>query len=219
MPALDECRHFVFGKLDKETVKGAHIVTTNDKNPSVSQLTALWQAELDHVRVKRPSILGKPVRMAIKVLNSTAGRRCGGARYAKGSIGISVDVLNAPDYVRRYLVAHEWGHVVRGHGFVRYAYLVVSVGLYPLGYQALTKPGSVGGSLWIVLVLFLACALLWMRSQKREYEADAVAVELNGLAETRSACAWMTLWLGENDVVQRAKRISALSSAAPTKTL
>lgn len=172
-----------------------------------------WQAELVRVRTAWPSPYGRWVAQRSAVLDEAQGRRCGGARYAHGVIGVSVELEEAPPAVRRYLMAHEWGHVVSRHGMMRYVYVGLSFGLIPLAAFACWRSSTLAFAGWLMLVIGLLGLLRWMLAPRREHEADAVAVAINGLAETCQACHWMTHWLHEPPSALRDARLAQLGHA------
>jgi peptidase M48-like protein len=116
--------------------------------------------------------------------------RLGGAAAIYCWICISPRILAAPDQVRRAVIAHEWGHAVSGHCLAMMAAIVSAV-----IYAAVTlaaPAGSIGVGIFAIGLLgSMTILMLWALGGKREFEADAVAVELVGAADLAQALRWV----------------------------
>lgn len=141
---------------------------------------AQLQAEYDELQRRRPSRLALLASKRVAVLPDWALRLYGGAAVLYRWTCVSRSMLDAPADIRRALLAHEWGHIARGHYLAALAALILL-----LAY--ITSP-SRGGAL--IALLLLAPVMLWLIHPRREDEADDVAVELVGVDQYHAALTW-----------------------------
>lgn len=141
---------------------------------------AAIQAEYDAIRRARPGRLAWLASPRLYVMPARFMRAFGGAAVMYRWTCIGPQVLHAPAPVRRALLAHEWGHVVRGHSLAAIASLVLLA-----AYIASPWP-----PVSIALLAALAAPTLWITRPARELEADDEAVALVGAAELAAAIRW-----------------------------
>ncbi|KZC39881.1 hypothetical protein RHOFW510R12_01150 [Rhodanobacter sp. FW510-R12] len=145
---------------------------------------ALWQRDFDDLRSRRPTRWAPWVGERVIVVPPLVGRLFGLVTIAFGRLMVSQAVLDAPAYVRRFLLARAWGRVVRGH-------LLASVGVLlcggaaaliaaDRGFDEVALAAALSGVVWIG----------WLGLSKRLTEADAVAASLVGDAGVRAGRRW-----------------------------
>lgn len=116
----------------------------------------------------------------------------------------------APKDVVSAIVAHEYGHVARGHAAaglaVVFAVLVLMV----------TPPGSAVSRLAAVgvaaLYLAIVAGLVWLRRPAREFEADSFGAAVVGRDAIVDALNWIAAWSGQGWTPALAKRRAELMS-------
>ena len=168
-----------------------------------------WQAELAAIRAAHPVPWGRLVRPSLVVLPRWAGWLrgvTGGAFVWWAWICIDARLLEAPPAVRRYVLAHEWGHVARGH-------LLVGLGAFFLVLVLLAAalaPPALG---WSFAGLAASLGLLglvpWMGSIRRELEADAFAATV-APGTASAALRWLVAWSGTGWSAARRRRLETL---------
>lgn len=144
----------------------------------------VWQRDFDELRARRPTSWAPWVGDRVLVVPAWVGRVFGQVTIAFGRLMVSRSILDAPAYVRRFLLARAWGRVVRGH-------LLASVGVLlcagaaaligaDRGFDEVALAAALSGVVWIG----------WLGLSKRLTEADAVAASLVGDAGVRAGRRW-----------------------------
>jgi Zn-dependent protease with chaperone function len=132
------------------------------------------------MRRRHPSAFGLFARSRPIVMSDKAMKRFGGAAVIYGFTFVARGVVDAPESVRAALLAHEWGHIARGHSFATLLSLVLLA-----AYIAAPSPPFA-----LAVLCLLAPCVLWQINPARELEADAVAVQLVGAANVADALEW-----------------------------
>lgn len=103
-------------------------------------------------------------------------------------------LLDAPASAVRFVMAHEWGHVERGH--IPFAFLALVVGL-----SRATVDGAPPTLLTMIanLLVFaiIAYSIVGKGSKRRELEADAFAAEAVGRDQAAEGLRWLVNWRGQ----------------------
>lgn len=146
-------------------------------------------------------------------------RGFGGGLTWQRWIVISPDVLDAPAAARRYLLAHEWGHVRRGHAAV----LVAVAGVASVLVAAAVLSRFAPKSALLVAIAFAAMAFIlvaafWVLHEDREFEADVEAARWKGASAALEGFDWMTGFVGPRNRASRARRRVCLERLAAEET-
>ncbi|WP_017161546.1 M48 family metalloprotease [Xanthomonas phaseoli] len=131
----------------------------------------------------------------------------GGAAVMYRWTCISPRLLAAPADVRRAILAHEWGHVVRGHTLATTAAMALAVS------SAFLPDRGVWPLVSAVEMLAAGICLLWALHLNREFEADEVAASVVGPAAAARGLRWV-LGAVRNGKVDRktARRLARLEA-------
>ncbi len=116
----------------------------------------------------------------------------------------------APKAVVSAIVAHEYGHVSRGHAAIG---LAVVVGVL---FLMITPSGSAvsraaAGDV-AALYLAIAAGLVWLRRPARELEADAFGATVVGRDAIVDALNWIAAWTGQGWTPALVRRRTELMS-------
>lgn len=120
----------------------------------------------------------------------------------------------APSPVIRFIMAHEWGHVDRGH--IPCAFVALAAALSRVALAS--SPQSLGTQIAELLILLVTGLMLFGKSvMRRELEADAFAAGVVGRAQAADSLAWLVEWRGKGWPRDLRKRQDALGPmiAAP----
>lgn len=109
-----------------------------------------------------------------------------------GMIFVDGRLEGAPTRTVEAVIAHEFGHVARGHALV-----ALCVAMAALLLVIVPVPVSPLAALCVAgTYILLAAGLLWLRRPIREFEADAFGAKLVGSSEIVDALAWVSNWSG-----------------------
>lgn len=151
-------------------------------------LQQLAQCEFADIRSRVPARRGVIAGSRLVILPDRFLARMGGAASIYGYVCVSPRMLAAPRDVRRAVLAHEWGHVVRGHCMATQVALVLTA-----LYAGMTLFGPTGSAWALVNIAVLATVtalLLWALDSRREFEADQVAVRAVGASAVAQGLEW-----------------------------
>ncbi len=134
-------------------------------------------------------------------------------RFAAGVclsiVFIDPRLAGAPPPAIRYLMAHEWGHVDRGH--IPCAFVALAAALSRVALAS--SPQSLGTNIAELLILLVTGLLLFGKSViRRELEADAFAAGIVGRAQAADSLAWLVEWRGKGWPRDLRTRYDALGS-------
>lgn len=138
------------------------------------------QSEYDDLRRRRPSRLAFLASPRLVILPDRLMRLYGGAAVLYRWTCIGRGLLEAPPEIRTAMLAHEWGHVVRGHALFTTTALIALI-----CYLTVTTTGTA-----LCALLVIGTCLCWVTQSTRELEADDVAVELVGAGATADGLTW-----------------------------
>lgn len=156
------------------------------------------------LRHRRPSVFGLLAWPTPIVLSDRVMQRFGGAAVVYGFTFIGLAVAGAPEAIRGALLAHEWGHIARGHSFAALLSLVLLA-------ACLASPPLQA----LIVMCFLAMCVLWLVHPSRELEADQVAEQLVGASNMVAALEWAVAhYAGGHAAPAVAKRIAILKRVA-----
>ena len=135
------------------------------------------------------------IRQHVSVVPQSLAKRL--PRFGAGVwfsfVFIDPRVIDAPAPALRFLLAHEWGHVERGH--IPIAFLALVLGLARVAISG--APPTLLTAFADLLVLgIIGYSLFGKSSARRELEADAFAAEAMGRAEAAEAFRWLVDWRG-----------------------
>ncbi len=100
----------------------------------------------------------------------------------------------APSGVVDYLMAHEWGHVDRGHIPCAFIALLAMMAQWLVSVE----PRSTAMSALVLLSwLVIIVALFGKSVMRREREADAFAAKVVGSIPAADSLAWLVVWRGK----------------------
>lgn len=145
-----------------------------------------WQTQFDQIRRDRPIAWGRLASPRIVVIPESMARFYGGALTWVRWICVGAGLCAAaPDHVVRYVVAHEWGHVRKGHPAVALPILICAIitVVCPRTPQFALFGWGVG-----MLGLYL---IVWATRLQREFEADDEAAQVVGNDGVREGLLWM----------------------------
>jgi hypothetical protein len=154
-----------------------------------------WLADFAEAQARLPFWLSPLLRPRMVFLPCWWPNSIGAWSYLQ-FVFIGAGVLDAPDDVRHYLVAHEYGHIHGNHTVLHFLYwlgalLLMLVYVGQLSHVPhLTVPGLVALLLLAAVTFMIGLPSL---QREREYQADAVAALLYG----RSAALAGSLWMAE----------------------
>ncbi len=121
-------------------------------------------------------------------------------------------LADAPADARRFVLAHEWGHVARGHAARLLAFWTLC---FPLGGILWT---GVQGTRYALLGPIAALFALWgsmvLRPIRLEFAADRVAAELVGVQGGPQAILNLVEWAGQTWKPSHTRRLDALRALA-----
>ena len=169
-----------------------------------------WLAEFAEAQERLPYGLSPVLRARLVFLPPWWPKRLGAWVYLHW-VFIGHGVLEAPDDVRHYLIAHELGH--GAHTILQFlywlgAFLLVCVYFGQLCHRPhTTLPGLVALLLLIVVTVLMGLPQL---QRQREYQADAVAVLLYGKTAALSGSLWMAEKTGSLSNAFRQSRLRRL---------
>jgi len=110
----------------------------------------------------------------------------GGALTWLRWICIGQDMLDdAPNDVARFVIAHEWGHVRRGHIF---ASVVIFIAALVTIWCPMTPKWAIFG--WSIGMVGLF-TIVWVTRLEREFEADEEAAARVGRDSVRNGLLWL----------------------------
>lgn len=185
------------------------------------------QTEFDAVRAAFPSRYGHLLRARIVILPRWMGWLApltGGAFIWWFWLVVDHRFPSAPSLVRRYILAHEWGHILRGHAVVLYFYWVFAAPAVFAIWGLTSSPSGAAHISPLVLLgplslcLALLCSSL-IRSVRLEYEADAVAAEAVGPLDAPTAYQNAVAWSGRRWSPIDTRRLTALRRLAKSSLL
>lgn len=136
------------------------------------------------------------IRRHVSIVPRSIARRL--PRFGAGVwfsfVFIDPRVIDAPGPAVRFLLAHEWGHVERGH--IPIAFLALILGLTRVAISG--APPTLLTAFADLLVLgVIGYSLFGKSSARRELEADAFAVKALGRTEAAEAFRWLVDWRGQ----------------------
>ena len=165
----------------------------------------VWQNELNILTQKNPWKYGEWLKPRVFFLQGVLPKYY--AITFMHFILVGRGLVNAPDYVRRYLLLHEYGHIYHHHTLPSYLYAAGAIGL----------AAAVGLHVdWLGLLSIASCAiaysLLIMRSTHlaKEMDADRYAVDGMGVDKTIDAARWMAEKTESGHYPERMARMSRL---------
>ncbi len=168
-----------------------------------------WTTELQAMEARRPSAWSRLVRPRVIVLpRFFTGHRLG-AWTLYHLIFVTEAQAACPPRVRRYVLGHEYGHILCGHAALQWAWLASAL----LSMLGMLLPIAILLSLGIqtAVVYSLANAT---QGAKREMSADAAAAELCGAAVALEGARWMARALGDQAKPERLARLAELEQRA-----
>lgn len=172
-----------------------------------------WKTELQAMEAKRPSAWSRFVRPRVVVLPSfITGQRLGAWTLCH-LIFVTEAQAACPPRVRRYVLGHEYGHIVCGHAALQWAWLASGL-LSLLGMLA---------PLAILLSLGIQSAVLYSlanqaQGARREISADATAADLCGAAVALEGARWMADAMGDRAKPERQARLAELEQRVREQT-
>lgn len=178
------------------------------------RLKARAQSDYERIRACRPGACAWHASPRLVVLPDRMMCRLGGAAVVYRWTCVCPALLRAPRRVRRAILAHEWGHVVRGHSLATCASLVL-VAAFIVSF-ALTSAEAVLQPLANLLILAVAAGMSWWALHPgREYEADDVALSIVHADELWDGLAWACLRFRDGRVpVSLEARLGRLAEAS-----
>jgi len=141
----------------------------------------VWRDEFERLSAKRGALAPKLVFLP----TWWPGRSVAFAYF--NLIAIGSGLLRAPPDVRRYLLAHELGHIERGHTLGQVGYWASVLSAVAIGQ--LLPPALATAP--IMAVLMGAVAWLSLGETRREFEADDVAAARFGDQLVINGLNWM----------------------------
>lgn len=174
------------------------------------------QGEFEHLRAQLPHFPTKLASAKLRVLSETFMAKRGGAAAIYGWTCISERMLQAPDEVRRAVIAHECGHIAAGHCLVSKLALAVAL-IY--GIRTFGEPSTgMNIAINIALLVLVTGLTAWSLRDKREYEADALAAAVVGPAAMAQAIRWVIenyrQGVYDDTIKERLRRLDASAAEA-----
>jgi len=172
-------------------------------------MDGVWSTDLAAISARRPTQWARLVTPRVFVLPRMLTRSRLGAWTLYHWIFITPAQASCPTEVRRYILGHEYGHILCGHSRLQWLWLVGSI-LYTLSFFA--PPLVLLG----VIIQAAAMSSLLNRRQEtaREISADSVAADLFGAPEVLAAARWMSAAVGDGQNPQRQVRLAKLEQRA-----
>lgn len=175
-----------------------------------------WEEDFQAIRRAWPARWGWLIRPRLRLATGALNRLRGGAFVWLSWVWVHRDYEGAPDFVRRFVIGHEWGHVVHGHHLAS----MIMVALAPIAVVGaaieLVTDKSWATSLVVLLAIVLYGPLgFWAMAEKREREADAFAARDIGMAEAAAAVHWIAERRGMVGNARLMARERALRRLAP----
>lgn len=187
-------------------------------------MLSAWQADLDRfvaeLKIRKPSLVVKRGRFAPVWLPSAWGSKPAAWAWFN-TIVVADGALRHPAEVRRYLLAHELGHVAKGHSqrqaIALSLVLLCSVpgvfGILPATHLPLLVK-----ILWAGVFFGAALYFSWLTlTCLPEYEADAVAARLIGQGQVIYGILEMARLSGEGLTSKRRNRLRKLGVPPSTQ--
>jgi Zn-dependent protease with chaperone function len=144
------------------------------------------QEAYSEIRRQRPVAWGFLISPRLVVLPNFLTRFYGGAVTWLRWICVGRDLLaSAPDNVMRYIIAHEWGHVRRGHIF---GTVIIFIAAIVTTVCPRTPQWAIFG--WSIGMIGLG-AIVWLTRLTREFEADDEAAQQVGINGVRNGLLWL----------------------------
>lgn len=169
----------------------------------------VWQTELQAMEAQRPSAWSRLVRPRVIVLpRFFVGQRLG-AWTLYHLIFVTEAQAACPPRVRRYILGHEYGHIVCGHAALQWAWLASAL----LSMIGLLLPGVVLVSLSIQSAVLYSLANA-EHGARREMSADAAAADLCGASVALEGALWMADAMGDRAKPERQARLAELEQMA-----
>jgi hypothetical protein len=146
-----------------------------------------WKYELNNLILKYPWKYNKWLKPRLIFLPNVFPTYY--PRTYLNLILVGEGMKDCPDYVRKYVVAHEYGHIYHLHTLLFLVFLVGASGLLV---------GMCLGNSWLLIISFLVYSVsvvifTYDRSAlKKELEADGFSVDKNGVDVTIAGQEWMT---------------------------
>lgn len=164
-----------------------------------------WKTELQAMEAKRPSAWSRFVRPRVVVLpRSLTGSRLGAWTLCH-LIFVTEAQAACPPKVRRYVLGHEYGHIVCGHAALQWAWLASGA----LSLLGMLVPAAILLSLGIQSAVLYSLANT-AQGARREISADATAAELCGAAVALEGARWMADAMGDSTRPERLARLAEL---------
>ena len=163
----------------------------------------MWQYELNKMIAKKPWLLGRWLKPRIIFYPNFFP-----AYYPMTIlhfIFVGKGMKDCPDYVRKYVLAHEYGHIYRLHNLPSYFHYLLLLGVIV---------GIFIDVEWLAAISFLALIIpsifLYLKPLKKEFEADDFSVDENEIDVTIDGQQWMTEKTHSQDHPERIARMSRL---------
>ncbi|MES2353695.1 MAG: M48 family metalloprotease [Pseudomonadota bacterium] len=166
----------------------------------------LWKSDFSDIQRRFPCWFTRLIRPRLVFLPAWWPVRYGAWAYCQ-FIFIAPGLHDAPDNVRRYLLGHEYGHIYCKHTVLHFVYWLGMAGL--CSAFAVPSPLLHVGSLSVLMVVTLLACLPRL-AKAREFQADAVAVQVFGQQVVLSGSLWMAEKAGTTANVFRQSRLRRL---------
>ncbi|MDA8250477.1 MAG: M48 family metalloprotease [Rhodospirillales bacterium] len=121
-------------------------------------------------------------------------------------------LADAPADARRFVLAHEWGHVARGHAARLLAFWTLCFPLVWIIWMGVQ--GTRCALLGPIAALFALWGSMVLRSIRLEFEADHVATEPVGVQGGPRAILTLVEWAGQTWKPSHTRRLAALRALA-----
>jgi hypothetical protein len=167
-----------------------------------------WQIEINKLSARKPWALAPWVKPQVCFLNSLF------PAYKVitflNIVFVGGGLRNCPDVVRKYIIAHEYGHIHQLHTlpflYYIFGFIGIAAGLF-FGVESLAVFG-LAGSLFAMVVFYFSKPRL-----DKEIEADVFAVSEIGVDMTIEAAKWMAEKTESSDYPERIARMNRLNMA------
>jgi Zn-dependent protease with chaperone function len=168
-----------------------------------------WKTELQAMEAERPSAWARLVRPRVVVLpRCLTGERLG-AWTLYHLIFVTQAQAACPPRVRRYVLGHEYGHIVCGHAALQWAWLASAL----LSLIGMLLPIAILLSLGIQSAVLYSLANA-AQGARREMSADAAAADLCGASIALEGALWMADAMGDKAKPERQARLAELEQRA-----
>lgn len=168
-----------------------------------------WEYELNNLILKNPWKYNRLLKPRLIILPSIFPSYY--AATLMHIILIGDQLKNCPGYVRRYVLAHEYGHLYHKHTLHSYFYFICIIGAI----------ASFFGPAWIIYIAAFICFILAIISKykllEKEYQADNYSVREYGVDSTIKGQKWMIVKTKTSDYPGRMARMSRLLKYKETK--